>query len=319
MQEVIEIILLLVGFYFIMLFHEGGHFIASKIVKFNCNEFQIGVGPNLFSKEHNGTKFSLKAIPFGGICTFKEFAEGRAKGENVRKFYLRKIAVLLAGPFMNFVLAFALMIFAFGNTEGLMVQTVNDIQLKDTVITQGNIIRNINDERVFNANDIEDLLVLNMENTITFLNSEYEKETVSFYCNDTTLDIVFDESFGNKINGSVRTFGKYIELMTESVGELFSGESSIASETVEVLNPYEAMNGDLEVPQSFSRNLNKFIMITSIISFCLGALNLLPVIIFDGFKAMVSLISVIIGRDIPKKANIVIGVIGIIISILIIF
>ncbi len=319
MQDIIEIVLLFVGFLFITLVHEGGHFIASKIVKFNCDEFQIGFGPKIFFKEHKGTKYSIKALPFGGICTFKEFTDGRPEGENVRKFYLRKIAVLLAGPFMNFVLAFVLMIFAFGNTEGLMVQTVNDIQLKDSVITQGNIIRNINDERVFNVSDIEDLLVSDMENTITFLNSEYEKETISFYCSDTSLDIIFDESFGNKVNGSVRTFGKYIEMITDSVGELFLGESSIASETVEVLNPYDAMNGELEVPQSFSRNINKFIMITSIISFCLGGLNLLPVIIFDGFKAMVSLISVVSNKDISKKANIVISIIGIIISILIIF
>ena len=319
MQDIVEIVLLLIGLYFIVLFHEGGHFIASKIVKFNCKDFQIGIGPKIFSKEHKGTKYSFKAIPFGGICTFKEFAQEHAYGENIRGFYLKKVAVILGGPIMNFILAFALMICPLGNTEGLKVQKINDVQLKNTIITQGDIIRNINDERVFNVSDIEALLIPNVENTITFLNSEYEKETISFYCNDKSLDIVFDESISNKIKGSVRTFGQFIKLIIESIRELFSGDSSIVSETTEMMNPYATMNGELEVLQSFYRNINKFIMITSIFSFCLGVLNLLPIVIFDGFKAMVSLISVVINKDIPKKANIGISIIGIIISILIIF
>ncbi len=318
MQDFVEIVLLLVGLCIIMLFHEGGHFIASKIVKFHCEEFQLGVGPNIISREYHGTKFSFKAIPFGGICTFKEFKQKHEAGENVRIFYLKKIAILLAGPLMNFILAVLLMVCAFGNTEGLKIDKIDDIQLSSSVIENGYIVRNINGERVFNVNDIEELLVPNMENTITYLNENYEKETISFYCTNTTLDIVFDESLGNKVAGTFRTFEQYIKLITEATSELFAGESGVV-DTDEMINPYTAMHGEIEVPQSVSRSLNKFLMITSIFSFCLGVLNLLPVIVFDGFKAIVSLISVIINRDIPNKVNIAIAVIGIVISILVLF
>lgn len=318
MNDIIEIVFLFLGFYLIMLFHEGGHFLISKIVKFSCEEFQIGIGPKLIVKENNGTKYSIKLIPFGGMCTFKEFIQEHTPSENIRGFYLRKIAVILGGPIMNFFLAFTLMVCSLGNLEGLKINTVNDVQLENTTITQGDIIRNINNERVFNIDDVEELLVPNTENTITFLNSEYEKETVSFYCDNTVLDLEFDNSFKNKFEGSVRTFGKYITLITESVKELFSDESSVVSETIETKNPYNYMD-NLEVPQSFSRILNKFLMITSILSFCLGAFNLLPIVAFDGFKALVALISVLINREISKKFAIVIAVVGVIISLLILF
>lgn len=319
MQDIIELILLFIGLHVIIFFHEFGHLIFSKIVKFTCEEFQIGVGPRIFHKKHNGTKYSLKMIPIGGICTFKEFTKKHEPNDKVRGFYLRKTAVILGGPIINFILAFILMVCSFGNFEGLMITSVSDTQLNDTLITKGNIIRNINDERVFNINDIRDLLVPNSENTITFLNDKYEKKTISFYCTDTELNISFDESFENKVNGTVRTFGKYIELITESTGDLFSGDSSIVSETTNMSNPYSSMNSEFKVPQSALRDINKFMMITSIFSFCLGALNLLPIVVFDGFKAIVSLLSVLINREIPKKFAIVIAAVGVIISLLILF
>ncbi len=317
MQDILQIVLWYIGFMLIVGVHEFGHYIVGKAMKFKCQWFCIGFGPTLFKKETDGTKFQINAIPFGGVCTFDEFLTEHEEGENVRGFYLRKALVMLAGPIFNFALAFILTL-CMGNVEGLEIISVNDTLLSSVSISEGDVVRNINDIRIYDETDISELLVAGTDNTITFLNSDYEKETVSFYCESTTLDIDFDNSIGGKIKGACRNFGKFIGLLTESAAELFSDEDNLASEVVPT-NPYTNLENGEGVPFSLSRTYNGAVMITSIISFCLGGLNLLPVFVFDGFKAILSLFCAAINKPLSKKANIVAAVIGIILSVIIIF
>ena len=53
-------ILLLVGF------HEAGHFLAAKAFGVYVIEFAIGFGPRLLSFRGKETRYTLRAIPFGG-------------------------------------------------------------------------------------------------------------------------------------------------------------------------------------------------------------------------------------------------------------
>lgn len=317
MQDILQIVLWYIGFMLIVVIHEFGHYIVGKAVKFKCSEFSIGIGPSLFKKEKDGTKFNIKAIPFGGACTFDEFVTEHEKGENVRGFYLRKALVFIAGPLFNFALAFILSL-CMGNVEGLEITAVNDTQLSSVSISEGDVIRNINDVRIYDEDDISELLVAGVDNTITFLNSDYEKETVSFFCENTELDVAFDTSIGGKLKGACRNFGKLVQIMTDAAGAIFTDEESLSDEIIPT-NPYSNLENGEEVPFSLSRTYNGAVMITSIISFCLGCLNLLPVVIFDGFKFVMSLFCLAINKDLSQKANIVVAVIGIVLSVIIIF
>lgn len=317
MRTLLEIVLLLVGLLIIVLFHEGGHFLAGKLVKFTCDEFVIGMGHKVLEKEHNGTKYVLKAIPLGGICRFKEFKVDYNPGKQARSFYLKKMFVLLAGPFVNLVLAFLIMIGAVGNIEGLKVAAIKDVQLTSTGIAQGDIIRNINDERVFCVEDIEDLLVVGMENSVTFLNERYEKETVSFFCESAELEVTFDYSFENKVKGAGRSFKKMVEIARKATGKLFSDEKNVAESVA--YNPYSEMESGLRVPQSFLRGMNRFLMITAVFSFSIAVFNLLPIVILDGFKILTAFLSVVINRKLSENACIWIGIAGVIFSILLFF
>ena len=42
-------IIILLGF--LVLIHEGGHFLVAKLFKIKVNEFAIGFGPTIFTKE----------------------------------------------------------------------------------------------------------------------------------------------------------------------------------------------------------------------------------------------------------------------------
>lgn len=64
----LKIIIAIVIFSAIILFHELGHFLFAKLNKIVVTEFSLGMGPRLFSFEKGDTRYSLKLLPIGGSC-----------------------------------------------------------------------------------------------------------------------------------------------------------------------------------------------------------------------------------------------------------
>ena len=72
-------IIFLLGF--LVLIHEGGHFLVAKMCKVKVNEFAIGFGKILLQKQGKETKYSLRIIPLGGFCSMEgEEEESDAPG-----------------------------------------------------------------------------------------------------------------------------------------------------------------------------------------------------------------------------------------------
>lgn len=117
--QVIGYILLFILFLSLLIVvHEAGHLSAAKAFKVYCEEFSVGFGPKIFSKKRkNGeTKFSLRAIPFGGYVSMygeseEELPEGvvipKERSLNGIKKWKRAI-ILVAGVTMNAILAIVL-------------------------------------------------------------------------------------------------------------------------------------------------------------------------------------------------------------------
>lgn len=69
-------IIIILGF--LVLIHEAGHFLVARLCKIKVNEFAIGFGPLLWSKETKNTKYSLRLIPLRWLCEYVR--GGRAFG-----------------------------------------------------------------------------------------------------------------------------------------------------------------------------------------------------------------------------------------------
>ena len=63
-----SIIISIIVFSIIIIVHELGHFLVAKKVGIFVQEFSVGMGPLLFSKQIGETEYSLRALPFGGFC-----------------------------------------------------------------------------------------------------------------------------------------------------------------------------------------------------------------------------------------------------------
>lgn len=89
-----------------ILIHELGHFLAAKAVGIKVEEFSIGMGPRLWSKNRKGTVFSIRALPIGGFVQM--LGEGdmdiKSKGSFGSKSPWQRFFVVGAGVVMNFIL-----------------------------------------------------------------------------------------------------------------------------------------------------------------------------------------------------------------------
>ncbi len=103
------IIIAILLFSAIVIFHELGHFLLAKANKIRVDEFSLGMGPTLIGKQIGETKFSLKLLPLGGACMMGEDdAEDVAEGSFNSKSVWARISVIAAGPIFNFILAWIL-------------------------------------------------------------------------------------------------------------------------------------------------------------------------------------------------------------------
>lgn len=96
--------------------HEVGHFIAAKLVGIKVNEFAIGFGKTLFSRQYGETLYRINLIPLGGFVSLEgevgsENDEASAGRSYQDKPWLAKVFVLTAGVGMNMVLAFFVFFF----------------------------------------------------------------------------------------------------------------------------------------------------------------------------------------------------------------
>lgn len=121
----------------IIAFHEFGHFIIARLFGVGVIEYAVGMGPRIWSRISGNTRYSLRAVPFGGFCMMlsedlveaeKTDGEGPSAPEIVvtgdeiiyegrhfkkeeqfaAKPAWQRFLVILAGPVFNFILAFVL-------------------------------------------------------------------------------------------------------------------------------------------------------------------------------------------------------------------
>jgi len=92
--------------------HEFGHFWVARKLGIKVLRFSVGFGKTLWSRTSaDGTEYVLAAIPLGGYVKMLDERDGEVSEKDKhlafnRKPVLTRIAVVIAGPLANFILAF---------------------------------------------------------------------------------------------------------------------------------------------------------------------------------------------------------------------
>lgn len=168
----------------VIIVHEFGHFILAKTNGIVVEEFSVGMGPRLISTVKGGTRYSLKAIPFGGSCMMRgEDGEETGEGTFNSKSVWRRISVIAAGPVFNFILAFfgaMIIISIIGYDPPQVLQVAEGSPEAEAGLQKGDLITEFNGENIYLGRDLDTKLMLegmpDREITVKFERDGKEQE-----------------------------------------------------------------------------------------------------------------------------------------------
>ena len=358
-----SIIIAILGLGLIITVHELGHFFMAKLFKVPVREFSIGMGPRLVSKVINNTRYSLKVLPFGGSCAMigedaagsgdmieyddikidenglYDFEGVKYSKEDLDKYNFRAISpvkkflICLAGPSMNFLLAF-LLAFVLVSRIGFDVPIISNVTEGSAAANAKPISLEKGDEIVgFELPDekesiicYRDLAVFMQLNNDDILKNNYplvvtlKREGATF---KTVVYPTFDETYNKAMIGisfedmyqmpknffdtckfAAKEFYFYIKTTIMSLrmlirGKLGANQISGPVGTVAVMG--SAINEASAI--SLSSMIYTLITLVVLISANLGFMNLLPIPALDGGRIVFAAIEMITGKPLNKDVE----------------
>lgn len=324
-----SIILAILIFSLIIIIHESGHFLLAKRGGIRVNEFSLGMGPTLVSKQIGETRYCLKLLPFGGSCMMEGEDGGEYSGKSTEipedsfaaKSVWTRMSVVAAGPIFNFILAFLLSLIVIGSIgydAPVVVALSEGYPAEAAGIQPGDKIVKMNDTRIHVYREVSMYVQLHQGETVDLV---YERDGEQYavtlepkQSEDGTYYLGFRGS-GVRTKGNIlQTIGysvyevKYwISTTIKSIGMIFSGNvgADDISGPVGIVNAigdtYEASRED----GAFYVWLN-MLYISILLTANLGVMNLLPLPALDGGRLVFLILEAIRGKRIdPEKEGMV--------------
>lgn len=238
-----KILIAVIIFSAIILFHEFGHFLFAKLNGIGVTEFSLGMGPRLFSFQKGETRYSLKLLPIGGSCamvgedTDEEDLPGSFNAASVGG----RISVVAAGPVFNFVLAFVLAVIIVGFVgydPAEVVEVESGSPVAEAGLEKGDVITEYNGYHVDLAKDLYVYMYLNDlkegDTVIMKVKRDGETRTITY-----TPDVSVRYLLGfNRSDASSMTVESLIEGMPLEAAGLQPGD------TITAINGTEVADGE---------------------------------------------------------------------------
>lgn len=145
--------------------HEFGHFIVARLCGIRVEVFSLGFGKKIFQYKKDDTNYCISIIPLGGYVKMfgdqpgSEISEEDKKYSFTHKTVWQRIAVVLAGPLMNFL--FAIFVFFLVATIGEDYRTpiVGDVATESAAYAggfrPGDKILSVNNKEVRTWDELE--------------------------------------------------------------------------------------------------------------------------------------------------------------------
>ena len=318
-----KIIIALVVFSIIIIFHELGHFLLAKANGIRVNEFCLGLGPTLFGITKGETKYSLKLLPFGGACIMEgedeESSDDRAFG---RKSVWARISVVAAGPIFNFIMAF---VFAFiltcniGYDLPVLADVTEGYAAEEAGMQAGDTIVKMNGKNIHFFREVSSYTMFHEGESVTVT---YERDGK---LHQTKLAPKYDEesgrymygfrSSGQNVHGNVLESFKYsiyevkywISTTLGSLKMLVTGGVTINDMSGPV-GLVDAIGTSYEQSVSYGYFVAflQMLYISIILAANLGVMNLLPLPALDGGRLVFLIVEAIRGKRVdPDKEGMV--------------
>ncbi len=308
--------------------HEFGHFSTAKLFGIKVNEFAIGMGPAIWKKQRGETLYALRCIPLGGYCAMEGEDED---SDDPRAFgnakWWKKIIVLVAGAFMNLVLAYLLVFFMVGFSsyyEEIPHTTLESIEVGSSFegyLQPGDRILEVDGQRVFTNGDVTDLMMYGLSgkadvhditvirNGETVFFDDMNTEARELPDEDGTIRLrlglnfeVSERNLWNTASYSWKICCNQVRSVWLSLKLLFRG----AVKLKDMGGPVYIVKAMADVGSSSSSaslGFLNFISLGSLIAANLGVMNLLPIPALDGGRVVGVFLTTAIEGITRKKLN----------------
>lgn len=317
-MQIIGVLLSIFAFGVLIISHEFGHFLLAKLNGICVEEFSVGMGPRLLSWQGKETRYSLKAVPFGGSCMMlgedEESQDERAFGS---KSVWARISVLVAGPFFNFILAFLLAMIVLGSMgidRPVLTGVMDGYPAQEAGMQAGDRIVKLNDENITFYRDVSLYLVLHQGESLdvvyerdgnkyeALIVPEYNEEYGSYMMGIEVAGGRTKVGFLDTVKYSIYEVGYWIRYTFLSLEMMITGKVGVQ----DVSGPVGMVSSMSDMVQQSSED-GAFYIFINLANICillsanLGVLNLLPLPALDGGRLLFCLIEVVRGKPMKQE------------------
>ncbi len=313
--------------------HELGHFLVARYFGVKVHVFSIGFGKKLFSKEWKGTTWQFALIPLGGYVKMKgQDDSDPSKVESGDDSYnnktpLQRIAILLAGPLANFLLAAVLYFFIALMGSNALAPNIGKVMdnspAQQAGLKAGDVIVRINQTNIKTWNDLSKVIKDSKTSLAFYIkrdNKLYSK-VVNPQLSDS--ENIFREKIKKKMIGIApapkvivvhhtffESFAFAYDKTIESSKMIFLGVKKL----IQGIIPSSEVGGVITIGKVISDASQSSIIalfsIMALISVNLGVLNLLPIPALDGGHIMFNIYEFLTKRKPSDKVFIFLTIAG---------
>ncbi|MBQ9778512.1 MAG: site-2 protease family protein [Clostridia bacterium] len=311
--------ILMFGLFIIL--HELGHFLMARLFGVGINEFSIGMGPKIFSKQGKkyDTKYSLRAFPIGGyVSMVGEDEECDDPTAFHNKPAWQRILIVAAGPVINVLLGFLLMLVVVLGTSRLASNVIGDfdegamslnhgLQVGDKVIEVGGVNIHTGNELVYEimnqgvAESSEGVVAIDL--TVERNGEEIFLPGVQFPSMETEGVLFGSPDF--RVYGEEKSFASVIR---HTFFRSISTVKMIIDQLVDLIGGrygLNAVSGPIGITQEVvnvaKTGFFNVLYLMTVITVNLGVFNLLPLPALDGGRLIFLLIELVARRPINKN------------------
>lgn len=309
-HTVYPILIAILFFEIIIIIHEGGHFIAARLMKIRVNEFSIGMGPKIFKFTKGDTTYSLRWILFGGYCAMEgESEESDSEFSFSQKKVWQRIFVVVAGALMNLILGVVIVAIIvcsqslIGTSE---IAKFDGNAVSSQTLQVGDRIKAIDGMRVYSPNDVSTGLSRSPDDTLEMLvvrDGREQKLNVKFnmekYEGKSYIKMDFwlvgqKKTLGGIIRNTVTEWVSFARMVFLSVHDILIGRYGLN----DLSGPVGAVS---IVSQAVKTSAGSMLRIMALLTINVGLFNLFPIPALDGWRLFLLIFEGIFRRKLPDK------------------